>query len=67
MEVIVNGRFGGKTIITWAVVFILLLLLFFLLYRYRNNVFKKPLEMARKKRYAEDNYEIIDVDKLEES
>lgn len=67
MEVIVNGRLGWKTIISWGIVILLLILLFFLLYRYRNNFFKKPLEIVRKKREAEDRYEIIDVDKLEES
>ena len=67
MEVIVNGRFGGKAIITWAVIIILLLLLSFLLYRYRNYFIKKPLEVTKEKRETKEKYEIIDVDKLEES
>ena len=67
MEVIVNGRFGGKAIITWTVITILLLLLSFLLYRYRNYFIKKPMEVTKEKRETKKKYEIIDVDKLEES
>ena len=67
IEVTVNGHLGSKAFISWTVCILLLLVLFFLLYRYRNKFFKKPLEMVRKKKDTEDRYEIIDVEKLEES
>ena len=67
MEVTVKGRLGSKAFISWTVCLLLLLILLFLLYRYRNKFFKKPLEMARRKKNKDGHYEIIDVEKLEES
>lgn len=66
MEVIVNGRFSGQALISWGIAILLILLLLFLLYRYRDKFFKKPMAMVRGKK-SENKYEIIDVDKLEES
>ena len=76
IEVEVEGRLTLRTIIGWIAAIIALLCVLAVIYIYRSKLIKKPLQTLEKIKEKvekkddeeeEDSYELIDVDKLEES
>lgn len=76
IEVEVEGRLTLRAIIGWIAAIIALLCVLAVIYIYRSKLIKKPLQTLEKIKEnvekkddeeEEDSYELIDVDKLEES